>query len=306
MSGPSSVLLQPGTEYARNMNGTMGAPWASGMTSNSSPFGDGGVGNPMSNAIPGLNGTSSYNPSRGPALGAYDQLNFHLCVDFDRYENHRTGGKQLTFVSRRANGITHDMKGWSCMHQFFGSAAGMERYSDDETLENWNEDYAFYGVPVNNDTSVLAETTDKCMAMHVGKRARIVNPAAMIHKDDRMERSPTVCIGDHLYMMIRRVVFVDPIAVATGKPAKKVRYVWRIDPFISRDKCPPSSILYNNHIGKGMAIFVGSVYSVYGATNISQSAIMNARDAFHPVTDDINYTKKLSAVLDIDVNLGVR
>lgn len=305
MSGPTSVLYQPGTQYARNMNGTMNAPWASGMTNNSSPFGEGGIGNPMSNAIPGLNGTSSYNPSRGPSLGAYDQLNFHLCVDFDRFEHFRTGGKQLTFVSRRTNGITHDMKGLSCMNQYLHSVDGMDKYGSDKTLFKWSEDWSFYGVPVNNTTSDLAETSDKCMAMHVGKRARVVNPASTILSNNKMEKVPTVSTGDHMYLLMRRFYHFDSIGVLARK-GKAQRYYWRIDPYVSHDKTPPSPILYNNSVGKGIAIFVGSVYSVYGATNINIGAVVNAREAFHPTSDDVNYIRKLAVGFDIDLNLGVR
>lgn len=303
-AGPASVLFQPGTEYARNMNGTMGAPWASGMTSNSSPFG-GGIGNPMANAIPGLNGTSSYNPSRGPALGAYDQLNFHLCVDFDRFEHFRTGGKQLTFVSRRTNGITHDMKGLSCMNQYLHSSEGMDLYGKDRTLFNWNEDWSFYGVPVNNTMSDLAETSDKCMALHVGKRARVVNPACMIRSADRSNK-PAVSIGDHMYLLVRRFKYVDTIKQIFGKSAAVDRHYWRIDPFVSPDKTPPNQVLYNSEYGKGMSIFVGSIYTVYGETHINTEAVATAREAFHPVSDDVNYVRKLAVGFDIDLNLGVR
>lgn len=309
-SSPVSVLTQPGTEFARSMNGTMGnAPWASGMTSNSSPFGAGGLGNPMANALPGLNGTSSYNPSRGPTLGAFDQLHFHLCVDFNKFEHHRTGAKQITFVSRHATCIAHDMKGLSSMNQYLHSDAGMEKYGKERTAYEFTEDWSLYGVPVSNTAANLAHTSDKCYTFHLGKRARVTSPAAMMLRKDRANK-PSVSVGDYVYLLIRRYQHVDPIASIFGasstRAPRATRHYWRIDPYISHDKMPPSPELYNSFYGAGVSLFVGSVYTVYGDTSISAEAVANARDAFHPTMDNSDYIHQLKRSFDIDINLGVR
>jgi hypothetical protein len=316
MSNPASVLYQPGTEFARSMNG-VNAVWAAGMTNNASPFGPNGVGNPMSNALPGIGGTSSYNPSRGPDLGAFTQTNFHLCVDFTKFEQHRSSAKQLVFTSRASNGSTHDMKGWSSMNQYLRSEEGMNKYGSERTPWKLTEDWSFYGAPVSNTTAELRDTDEKCQAFHIAKRARVYNVAIAISNKSRCAM-PEVAQGDHVYGILRRYAEKDEIeavfravgsrvgSVGSAAPATSNKHYWQLEPYISHNRVPPHPLLYQNATGSGMPIFIGSVWTVYGDPYVQHESVNVGRRALHPTHDTSEYLNDIKKGFEIDINIGVR
>lgn len=329
MAQPWSALYGGGTQFARSIN-NIASPWRGGLTHNSSPF-PGGVDNPLQNVIPGLGGSSSYDAARRPNLGAYDQTNFQLLLDFERYQPHHATANQLCFVSigQMSNNITHAPRSVASMNQMLSSEEGIKRYGSHFSSSRIFEDWTFYGVPVSNTPEHLMHVKEKVMGFHIGRRARILSPAAGIATSGS---SPAARIGDHVYLIVRRVMLKDELEErfrdlhsgampsnngvrslaekrqqerVPSDPPEEPRYCWRIDPYISQDRCPPPSYLYNTETGIGRSLFIGSVYSIYGSTYYSPSAVRQVQAAMHPTKDSTDYLEVVKSGRDIEVQIGV-
>lgn len=318
MSNPASVLFQQPTQFMRSLRSmNSGSAWDGDISNNTEPFPAGGIGNPFSDAIPGLGGTSGYDAARRPDLGAYEFLTFKLPLDQEEWAQHRVSDKQLTFVSRNAsNPLSVDARGISSMNALAVSQHGIATYATEPDLKKLKEDWNFYGVPTTRVAADLRMFSERVQGFRIQKAAKIINYIAINQSDH-------VSIGDHIYIIMRRVKTKDTLAsmlpslprpprsgavapMSTPPPtAPPSPYRASFDVWITKEKVPPPAILYSNAMGRGRPYYVGTAMSSYGAAELSSRLVSDLRQMLHPTRDNEEYLETMKCGSEIDIQLAL-
>lgn len=232
--------------------------------------------------------------------------------------------------------------------------AFLNAYGNEPDTKKFQRDWGFAGIQLGQAARWVNDNSQLVQTLTIGRRARMFCPHAMLNF--RSQNREIVQNGDELYLVMRRYPKKDEIGEEFAEtsaysgvkrsyfgeenakkkgpsyydeddmdeadekdPSRKKgrQYFWRIEPYVSRDGCPPPLSAYcfsgqtldfmsnDETEWTGCFFYLGLVHEVHGEMSYNIEIASEAKKFFFPQSSGTAYKEAGNKIPDVVIQVRV-